>query len=78
MEVDRYENVTSLGECHFSGRVVDISEGESSVKVLLDDLRVEGKRQNCKLVAYLPATFQGKLTLSDTVFLYGNIEKREG
>lgn len=77
IEVDRYENVSALGERHFSGRVVDISEGESAVKVVLDDLRVEGKRENCKLIAYLPATFQEKLTLCDTLFLYGDIEKRE-
>lgn len=77
VEVNRYENVSSFGECYFSGRVVEMSKGTNSVKVVLDDLRIDGEEQNCKLVAYLPTSLHDKVTLSDELFLHGNVEKRE-
>ncbi|MBO5736485.1 MAG: hypothetical protein J6S04_01630, partial [Clostridia bacterium] len=77
MQVDRYEKVSGFGECNFSGRVVEVEEGYNGVEVVLDDVKVEGERQNCKLIAYLPASFEGKLTLSDELFLYGEVTKKD-
>ena len=75
LQTNRYEEATDMGECYFSGRVVEIREGYN-VKVVLDDLVVDGKAQDCKLVAYLPSSFVEDIMLSDELFLRGTISKR--
>ena len=75
--VRRYERMPDFGECNFSGRVVEIREKSSRVEVVLDNLKVDGEKQNCKLIAYLPASFKGELTLSDVLFLGGEVGKVE-
>ena len=77
MQVNRYENTKGFGECYFTGRVVEIHESYNKVGVVLDDLAIDGEKQNCKLIAYLPTAFGETVTLSDELFLYGEIEKRE-
>lgn len=77
IQVSRYENVDVSGEVYFSGRVVELREWNGSVGVVLDDVTIEGERQNCKLITYLPASFGEKVALSDELFLHGNVQKRE-
>ena len=76
LQFNRYDKLTDFGTCNFSGRVVEIRAGYNGSKVVLDDLTVEGEKQNCKLIAYMPASFMENVTLSDELFLRGNITKK--
>ena len=76
-QCNRYDKTTDFGECTFSGRVVEIREYSAGSRVVLDNLKVEGEKQNCKLVTYLPASFVENITLSDELLLRGDVTKRE-
>ena len=76
-QCNRYDKTTDFGECTFSGRVVEIREYSAGSRVVLDNLKVEGEKQNCKLVTYLPASFVENITLSDELLLRGEVTKRE-
>ena len=77
IEVNRYEDARSFGECYFSGRVVEMRDGANGTQVILGDLTIEGEKQNCKLIAYLPASLEGEVGLSDELFLRGEVTKKK-
>ena len=77
IQVKRYEKTTDFGECYFTGKVVEIHESYNKVGVVLDGVKIDGEKQNCKLIAYLPTAFGETITLSDELFLRGEIEKRD-
>ncbi len=59
------------GEYTVSGRVVEMQVFKDRVFVTVDDVRVDGLAENGRLIAYLPATYGEKLSLSDLVVLHG-------
>ena len=76
IEVNRYEDVRPFGECYFSGRVVEMRDAANGTQVILDDLTIEGEKQNCKLIAYLPASLEGEVGICDELFLRGTVTKK--
>ena len=55
------------------GRVTEISLYDGYSQLILDDVKLDGKSENGKLVAYLPATFAKNARCSDWVFLQGDL-----
>lgn len=75
VQADRYQTVDGGKDCVFSGRVVELRAGYDAVGVVLDDVSIEGKEGDCKLIAYLDASFAQRIQLSDWLFLQGDVEK---
>lgn len=70
-----YNEAFDYGESAVVGRVVEKAEYDTSVRVLLDDVYIDGERVQGKLNAYLPRTFDIKIQLSDNLLLVAAIEK---
>lgn len=75
VQAERYQSVDGGRDCIFSGRVVELREGYGTIGLVLDDVSVDGKERNCKLIAYLDTSFAKNIQLSDRVFLQGDVEK---
>ena len=75
LQINRYQRTDGAKESFFSGRVVEMREYYDTVGLVLDDLSVDGEELNCKLIAYMPASFCKNIQLSDELFLQGDIEK---
>lgn len=76
IEVNRYEDARAFGECYFSGKVVEMRDSANGTQVILGDLTIEGEKQNCKLIAYLPASLEGEVGLCDELFLRGTVTQK--
>lgn len=74
-QVNRYRNAESKESCYISGRVVEIRNTLDKVGLVLTGVSIDGEESNCRLIAYMPASFCEDLQLSDRVLLYGDVEK---
>ena len=61
------------GEYTVVGRVIEKSKGEGNCTLTLTDVYIGENKEKGKLIAYLPASFYETVTLSDKVFLSGNV-----
>ena len=59
-----------------TGRVVEKSEYSYSARLIITDLKLEGKFAKGKLIAYLPPSFAENVALSDKVILEGYVQKQ--
>ena len=66
------------GETTVLGRVVEIQNKGDYVRVVLDRLYLNENESKFKLVAYLPATYEGNIRLADEVVLTGILQGNEG
>lgn len=74
-QVRNYTNTPVYeGEHTVEGRVLERRENDYGIVVLLDRIRIDGKEENGKLVAYLPASFSENITLSDCLVLEGEVK----
>ena len=62
------------GEFVFTGRVIEYTENDGRFSVLMDGINIDGKEENGRLVAYLPASFAETIALSDTLLLRGKVQ----
>lgn len=69
-----FENATAYnGEGYVVGRVTEKTEYDYIARLVLDDISVDGKREEGKLNAYLPLSFYNDVELCDEVLLYGTL-----
>lgn len=59
--------------CVVSGRVVELTRREDGICLTLDKITVDGENEKSKLVAYLPASFEDSVHISDEVLLTGKV-----
>ncbi|MBQ8685643.1 MAG: ComEC/Rec2 family competence protein [Clostridia bacterium] len=64
------------GEYAVVGKVVEKTEYESYLSVTVEDIVVDGTREDGKLVAYLPTSFAQTIRLSDEVLLRGRVKTK--
>lgn len=72
-----FDRAAYLGGNYVSGCVVEKRSYKDGTGLVLEDLSIGGKRVEGRLVAYLPATFYDTISLSDEVFLEGNVNEVE-
>jgi competence protein ComEC len=56
--------------------VIKRTENEDETRLCLDGVVIDGKEEEGKLVAYLPASFCKEVRLSDLVFIQGSVQTR--
>ena len=75
---EKYTEISlSNGEYNVVGVVEQKTQLESFLELVLLDVRVEGKSQYGKLVAYLPTSFFEKVQLADELLLEGFVGRYE-
>lgn len=72
-----YDVAPQLGEQYVTGKVVEIRPYAYNTIVILDDLVIGEDRENGKLIAYLPPSFEEKVSLCDELFLVGKVYGNE-
>ncbi len=69
-QITNYAQATVCeGTHHVVGTVVEMTEYEYSVKVVLNDLQIDKNKEKGKLVAYLPLSFAENVSISDELLL---------
>ena len=61
------------GACIVGGRVIELQKRESGLCLTVDKITIDGEAEKSKLVAYLPASFEGKVRIADEILLTGEM-----
>ena len=66
-----------VGQNYITGRVIEKRVYNTQIACILDNVKIGGKLVKGKLIAYLPTSFEEEITLSDEIFLEGQVSVNE-
>lgn len=66
-----------VGEYTVCGTVIDVRENNASMRLILTDVIIGSIKEEGQLVAYLPASFEGNIAISDEVVLTGRVTSQK-
>lgn len=78
-KMDAFQKATAYqdGEYYVTGTIVSESETAYGHKLVLGDIKIDGKVEKGRLIAYLPLSFDKNVTQGNRVLLHGTLTTNE-